>query len=107
MAACVASVILLLLSCSCSVWAGSAPSSLVPTVKYQVDLDQPPMERWRPILKDFTGSVPLVLEYFRSIVRARAAATPLPVVMCTDTARLYAQPSYLAVTARQCAAAKV
>ena len=107
MAACVASVILLLLSCSCSVWAGSAPSSLVPTVKYQVDLDQPPMERWRPILKDFTGSVPLVLEYFRSIVRARAAATPLPVVMCTDTARLYAQPSYLVVPERKRAAAKV
>lgn len=44
-------------------------SRLVPTVKYQVDLDQPPKERWLPILEDFKGSVPLMLKYYHTIVR--------------------------------------
>lgn len=61
--------VILLLS-SCSVRAINAPSGLVPMAKYQVNLDQTPKERWIPILKDFTGSVPLILEYFRSLVRA-------------------------------------
>ena len=70
MAACLWSSVLLL--CYCVVRASTAPSNLVPMVKYQLDLDQPPKERWVPILENFKGSVPLILEYFRSIVRAGA-----------------------------------
>lgn len=47
-------------------------SKMVQTVKYQVDLDRPPKERWLPILEDFTSSVPLMLEYYHSIVRLYA-----------------------------------
>ena len=47
----------------------SGHHNLVPTVKYQVDLDQPPKERWVPILENFKDSVPLMLEYYHGIVR--------------------------------------
>ena len=66
-----------MLLCSCSV-ATDAPSgshSLVPMAKYQVDLDQTPKERWLPLLEDYTGSVPLILEYFRSLVRTPLYST--------------------------------
>ena len=67
MAACLWSSVLLL--CYCVVRASTAPSNLVPMVKYQLDLDQPPKERWVPILENFKGSVPLMLEYYHGIVR--------------------------------------
>ena len=81
MAACLWSSVLLL--CYCAVRVSTAPENLVPTVKYRVDLDQPPKERWVPILENFKGSVPLILEYFRSIVRA--AATHHRTLSCVVT----------------------
>ena len=37
---------------------------VVPMKKYTVDLDQPPSERWIPLLKDFKSSAPLIVDYF-------------------------------------------
>ena len=42
---------------------------VVPMKKYTVDLDQPPSERWNPILKDFKSSAPLIVDYFNEQVR--------------------------------------
>lgn len=67
-----------LLLCSCSVASGllSGGHNMVPTVKYQVNLDQTPKERWIPILQDLKGSVPLILKYYQTIVRL-SLCTPL------------------------------
>lgn len=63
--------VIVLLLCSCSVATGllSGGHNMVPTVKYQVDLDRMPKERWIPILEDLKGSVPLILQYYETIVR--------------------------------------
>ena len=45
-----------------------ALSEAVPMKKYTVDLDQPPSERWNPILKDFKSSAPLIVDYFNDQV---------------------------------------
>ena len=37
---------------------------VVPAKKYTIDLDQPPNERWIPLLKDFKSSAPLIVDYF-------------------------------------------
>ena len=37
---------------------------VVPMKKYTIDLDQPPSERWIPLLKDFKSSAPLIVDYF-------------------------------------------
>ena len=37
---------------------------VVPVKKYTIDLDQPPSERWIPLLKDFKSSAPLIVDYF-------------------------------------------
>lgn len=47
----------------------AASGPVVPVEKYTVDLDQPPSERWIPLLKDFKSSAPLIVDYFSEQVR--------------------------------------
>ena len=41
----------------------------MPMEKYTINLDDPPRERWLPLLKDFKSSAPLIVDYFREQVR--------------------------------------
>ena len=36
----------------------------VPMALYTINLDQPPEQRWLPLLRDFKSSAPLVEKYF-------------------------------------------
>lgn len=44
------------------------PTGAVPMKKYKVDLNQPPKERWLPILSVYNSSGPLILDYFKNVV---------------------------------------
>ena len=44
------------------------PSGAVPMKKYTINMDQTPQERWIPLLKDFTSSAPLIVNYFKDQV---------------------------------------
>ena len=60
--------------CACqlilqTVGAEALSEPVVPVQKYTIDLDQPPNERWIPLLKDFKSSAPLIVDYFSEQVR--------------------------------------
>jgi len=38
--------------------------------RYTIDLSISPKQRWRRVLSDYNSSVPLVIEYFQSMVTA-------------------------------------
>ena len=38
---------------------------------YTIDLDQPPEQRWIPLLKDFKSSAPLIRDYFNQEVNSK------------------------------------
>ena len=54
----------------CLVWpvASEAARRAEPMLQYRVDLQQPPETRWREILSHYNDSVPLILDYFYSLV---------------------------------------
>jgi len=37
---------------------------------YTIDVSMPPEQRWHHVLSDYNSSVPLVIEYFQSMVTA-------------------------------------
>ena len=41
----------------------------IPMKTYKVDLNEPPETRWNHVLEPYLASIPLVMDYFNSLVR--------------------------------------
>lgn len=57
----------LVLLCT-SFWLTSEAKNVEPMRNYRIDLQQPPETRWREVLSDHNSSVPMILDYFESMV---------------------------------------
>lgn len=51
-----------------SFWLTSEAKNVEPMRNYRIDLQQPPETRWREVLSDYNSSVPMILDYFESMV---------------------------------------
>ena len=62
-----------------SFWLTSEAKRVEPMRNYRIDLQQPPETRWREVLSDYNSSVPMILDYFESMVNTTYSSwSPVP-----------------------------